>query len=154
MCEMIERYPMLAYYKAFQSAAAVNGSLQSGATGRAAGSSSNSRTAGAAALAHIRRNKISGFFPKAWLFCTDLETIYIVGYFFLACVGLLSPLIFTILLIDGVKRSKDILEMLLPISYNYKKLLKTIFLMISIIYFYAMIGILSYTDSYQHVITN
>lgn len=81
-----------------------------------------------------------------------METIYIAGYFILACFALYSPLIFTILLIDGVKRSKDIHEMLFPISKNYIKLLKAAFLAASIIYFYAMIGMLFFQESYLQVL--
>lgn len=117
---MIERYPLLAYYKSMK-----------------------------------KRNtneKIKGFLKKSVLLLSDYECIYQIIYFFISCLALVTPLFYAILLIDIIKRSSDLKEVLRVVSHNYKKLLKIVFLALIVIYIYSIIGMIAFPDSFEQVI--
>jgi len=77
------------------------------------------------------------------LFLTDGETMYYVFYMIitLGCF-FISPLFYSVLLTDVIKRSSDLMDLLKVVTYNYKKLLKSLFLVLIWVYAYALVGLL------------
>ena len=80
-CEMTDRYPVIAYYNPFLKY-----------------------------QPKLKRNeKIKGFLNKFVLFLHDNATLYNYGYFFISCIGIRLPWFFAVLIVDIIKKSKDLM---------------------------------------------
>ena len=117
---MIERYPLLAYYKSMRK--------------------------------RKSSEKIKGVFKKTFLILTDIENLYSILYCIISCLALRIRLCYAILLIDFIKRSQDLRDILKVLALNCKKLLKILCLAIILIYIYSLIGMISIDNSFINVI--
>ena len=82
------------------------------------------------------------------MFLQDSETIYYIVYFIMTIGALFYKFFYSLLLIDVIKRSTDLIGVLKVLSHNWKKLLKTGFLILIVIYCYSLIGLVVFRESY------
>ncbi len=121
----IERYPLLMYYKYLLSSEAKR--------------------------YPPRGKKVKGFFKKTKLYLIDGETLYNLTYLAFTIAALFYPFFYTILLIDVIKRSNDLITVLRALQLNYKKLFKIGLLILIIVYSFSLLGMLEFRDDYEGV---
>ena len=79
----------------------------------------------------------------------DWENIYNMGYLFISIIAFaVHPLIYSLLLLDFVKRSEDLKNVIRAVTLNYKQLIKTLILGLIIIYLYSIIGFVNFRESF------
>ena len=81
---------------------------------------------------------------------TDWENFYNMGYLVISIIAFaIHPLIYSILLLDFIKRSEDLKNVIRAITLNYKQLIKTVILGLIIVYLYSIIGFVSFRESFS-----
>lgn len=82
----------------------------------------------------------------------DKENFYNILYLVLTIIAFaLNPLVNCILLLDIVKRSKELRAIIKSITHNLKKLVMIILLGIIIMYFYAILGLENFHNDFEEV---
>lgn len=80
---------------------------------------------------------------------SDLEGIYYIVYVLLTIVALWNPFFYAVLLLDIVRRSDDLVNILRSITENYKQLLLTLLLGVIIVFLFAVSGFLWFGEYFQ-----
>jgi inositol 1,4,5-triphosphate receptor type 1 len=80
---------------------------------------------------------------------SDLEGIYYFAYVLLTIVALWNPFFYAVLLLDIVRRSDDLVNILRSITENYKQLLLTLLLGVIIVFLFAVSGFLWFGEYFQ-----
>ncbi|KAL4434984.1 hypothetical protein ABPG74_017740 [Tetrahymena malaccensis] len=81
-------------------------------------------------------------------FAFDFDFIYYLIYLVLTFCSLGNIIIYSVLLVDIIKQSVDLSQILLIFSLNFRKLFKTAILCFLIIFIYSLIGSLSFTQNF------
>ena len=77
----------------------------------------------------IENRKPEGMWEICKMFLRDGEFLYHAIYLIVTMMALgLTPLFYSVLLVDWIKRSQDVIDILKAVSHNYQKILKTLFL--------------------------
>jgi len=76
----------------------------------------------------IENRKPEGLWEICKMFLRDREFLYHAIYLIVTMMGLFTPLFYSVLLVDWIKRSQDVIDILKALSHNYQKILKTLFL--------------------------
>ncbi|KAL4442528.1 hypothetical protein ABPG74_006930 [Tetrahymena malaccensis] len=95
------------------------------------------------------KNAKSSLYVKILLVCFDKENIYNLCYLIITGFAFSNNLIYAFLLLDIVKRSEDLQNVISSITKNALSLLKFSFLGLIIMYIYGIIGNQSFKADYQ-----
>ncbi|EAR93160.2 cation channel family protein (macronuclear) [Tetrahymena thermophila SB210] len=95
------------------------------------------------------KNAKSSLYVKILLVCFDKENIYNLCYLIITGFAFSNNLIYAFLLLDIVKRSEDLQNVISSITKNALSLLKFSFLGLVIMYIYGIIGNQSFKGDYQ-----
>ncbi|OMJ76916.1 hypothetical protein SteCoe_23623 [Stentor coeruleus] len=79
----------------------------------------------------------------------DSDVFYVIIYFFISYLAIQNLMWYGLLILDTIKRSQVLKNVLRSITLNYKLLLLTLILGIIIIYIFSIFGFLFYTDTYN-----
>ena len=88
---------------------------------------------------------------KSWYVFSDWQNFYNMMYLlFSLLAALLHPLFYSVLLLDLVKRSDDLQNIISSITLNLNQLFKTTLLGAIVMYFYAILGYLYFNEDYPN----
>lgn len=79
----------------------------------------------------------------------DVENIYNLIYLSTTLVAFFYPLAYSLLLLDLIKRSEDLQNIIRAVTLNWASLLKTLVLGAAVIYMFSVIGYLEFSSYYQ-----
>ena len=100
------------------------------------------------------KNEEPRFFRRAWRVLKDRQNFYnltyFLTYFFSMLAALVHPLFYSVLLLDLVKRSDDLQNIIKSITLNLNQLFKTSLLGAIVMYFYAILGYLYFNNDYPN----
>jgi len=92
------------------------------------------------------------FFSKFLRIVFDPENFYNLCYLAVSIIAFFTTsLVYCILLLDIVKRSDDLQNIIKSITYNITNLIKTILLGLIVIYFYAILSFVYFRDEFEEV---
>lgn len=94
----------------------------------------------------------SHFFLTIRIILFDTESLYNLIYLLISILSWKWPLLYSILLLDLIKRNEDLKNILRSITLNSKQLLLTTLLAIIVIYIFTIISFLSFPEVYSGVI--
>lgn len=97
-----------------------------------------------------RSDEKMSFFTKVQRIFMDNQNLYNFAYLAVSITAYVThPLVYSILLLDIVKRSEDLQNIIRSITYNLSNLIKTIILGLIVMYFYAIIGFVVFRSQYN-----
>lgn len=79
----------------------------------------------------------------------DFENVYNLGYLAVTIVAYFYPLVYCILLLDSVKRSDDLKNIIKAVTMNVGSLVKTALLGGSVLFMFSVLAFLKFGDSYS-----
>ena len=80
----------------------------------------------------------------------DFQLLYCIIYFALSCICWYNFLLYSVLLLDLVKRNDMLINILKSISLNFKQILLTLLLGIFIIFIYSTIYMIAFSNQFQN----
>lgn len=98
-----------------------------------------------------RPRGLKGYLSQVWSTLTDYEVLYNLVYFVISVASAYYHLCYPILLLDLVKRSYQLQNVLKSISNNFSLLLKTIILGLTVLYLYSVFGFVYFPQDFKHV---
>lgn len=103
----------------------------------------------ARALEAEKNKTVPGFGTKFWRICTDLENFYNLVYVLFSLLATcLHPLFYAALLLDIIKTSEDLRNIIRSVTLNLTQLFKTCVLGGIVMYFYAILGYLYFEENF------